>query len=328
MSSSLLVFENGGRGFPRCHPRWNAAYAVLFFWFITLERKTRPDHKYQTRLLTYALTALFCIATLTCGLDFGQGYLLQVPNADPTFIAAWRMAVASTALIGVVDFFSQMILIYRCWIIWNQNYYVVSPLVFLAAASLLGQLVAVGYRGSVSGGAVEPVLHIEVPIATVGISLSMAVNTLVTGLIAGKIWVQSRQLKVLCDGEEKNLGNPYNRVITLMVESGLMNFVVQLLYLVLNSLESPAFSLMETCTVHFYGIAPTLLGIRVITGKSVDSYAQASRSLAFAPRGAGVTNVSMEADEVQSPQKSRDRLFNHEFASKEVTIVGRENEQV
>jgi hypothetical protein len=26
--------------------------------------------------------------------------------------------------------------IYRCWIIWNQNYYVVSPLVFLAAASL------------------------------------------------------------------------------------------------------------------------------------------------------------------------------------------------
>jgi hypothetical protein len=56
-----------------------AAYAVLFFWFITLERKARTEHRHHTRRLTYALTALFCIATLTCGLDFGQGYLLQVP---------------------------------------------------------------------------------------------------------------------------------------------------------------------------------------------------------------------------------------------------------
>ncbi|KAJ7861046.1 hypothetical protein B0H13DRAFT_2355278 [Mycena leptocephala] len=329
MSSSLLVFENGGADFLGAilgGMVWSA-YAVLFFWFITLERKARTDHRYHTRRLTYALTALFCIATLTCGLDFGQGYLLQVPNADPTLIAAWRMAVASAALIGVVDFLSQLILIYRCWIIWNQNYYVVSPLVFLAAASLLGQLVAAGVLGSVSGGMAEPVDYLAVPLATTGIGLSMSVNTLVTGLIAGKIWVQSRQIKGFRDGAEKNEDEAYNRVITLMVESGLMNFVIQLLYLILNLLENPAFSLVETCTVHFYGITPTLLGIRVITGKSIDSYAQASRSLVFAPRGAMDTTISMEPDEAQARQKSRDQ-FNHEFASKEVTIIGRENEQV
>ncbi|KAJ7436077.1 hypothetical protein B0H11DRAFT_2295129 [Mycena galericulata] len=330
MSSSLLVFENGGSDFLGAifgGMVWSA-YAVSFCWFITLERKARTNHKHQTRRLTYALTALFCIATLTCALDFGQGYLLQVPNADPTLIAAWRLAVASMVLLGVVDFLSQMILIYRCWIIWSQNYYVVSPLVFLASASLAGQLVAAGFAGSVSGGAAEPIYHIEIPLTTAGISLSMAVNSLVTGLIAGKIWVHSRQLKLFRDEWEKNEDEPYHRIITLMVESGLLNFVIQLLYLVLNLLENPAFSLVETCTVHFYGITPTLLGIRVITGTSIDSYAKSSRSLAFGSAGVGDTTLSIEMGGVQPQQKSGGRLFDHEFASKEVTMIGRENSQL
>jgi hypothetical protein len=120
----------------------------------------------------------------------------------------------------------------------------------------VGQLVSAGFLGTVSGGAAEPVFPIAIPLATAGISLSMTVNTLVTGLIAGKIWVQSRQIKVFRDGGENKEDEPYDRVITLMVESGLMNFVIQLLYLVLNALENPAQSLMETCTVHFYVCCP------------------------------------------------------------------------
>ncbi|KAJ7909917.1 hypothetical protein B0H13DRAFT_1877233 [Mycena leptocephala] len=191
----------------------------------------------------------------------------------------------------------------------------------------LGQLVAAGFLGSVSGGEAEPVYYITLPLATTGFSLSMCVNTLVTGLIAGKIWI-------FRDEGEKNEDEPYNHVITLMVESGLMNFVIQLLYLVLNLLENPAFSLVETCTVHFYltrglkGITPTLLGIRVITGKSIDSYAKASRSLAFASRGARDTTLSVETGRVQPQQTPGGQLFDHEFASKEVTMVGRENAKV
>lgn len=67
------------------------------------------------------------------------------------------------------------------------------------------------------------------------------------------------------------------------------------------------------------GITPTLLGIRVITGKSIDS----SHSLAFASGGTGHTTVSTETGGIQPQQKSRGRLF--EFANKEVTIIGREN---
>ncbi|KAJ7194993.1 hypothetical protein GGX14DRAFT_575994 [Mycena pura] len=327
MSSSALVFNNGGSDFLGAiigGMVWSA-YAVLFFWFLTLERKARPDHKNNTRRFTYALTALFCIATLNCAVDFGQGYLLLVPNADPTLVAAWRLSVGSTALLGIVDFLSQMILIYRCWIVWNHNYYVVSPVVFFAFASLAGQVATAGVYGIVSGGEAEPVFHITVALQTTAFSLSMAVNTLVTGLIVSKIWVQSRQLNIIRDGEKENENETraFNRAITLMIESGLMNFIIQLLYLVLNVLEIPAFSLMETCAVHFYGITPTLLGIRVITGKSIDSYMKSSRSLAFASGGGGDTTASIE---MGGPgQQSSSRLFDSEFASKEVTIVGKEN---
>jgi hypothetical protein len=65
------------------------------------------------------------------------------------------------------------------------------------------------------------------------------------------------------------------------------------------------------------GIAPTLLGIRVITGKSIESYIQASRSLAFASGATGGTATSIEMG-----QQSKSRLF--EFASKEATIIGKE----
>ncbi|KAJ6552941.1 hypothetical protein B0H19DRAFT_1377679 [Mycena capillaripes] len=323
MPSSAHVFNFGGADFLGAiigGMVWSA-YAVLFFWFLTLERKAKPDHKNNTRRFTYALTALFCIATLNCAVDLGQGYLLLVPKADPTLVAAWRLSVGSTVLLGIVDFLSQMILIYRCWIVWNHNYYVVSPVVFFAFASLVGQVATAGFYGTVSGGEAEPVFHITVPLQTTAFSLSMAVNTLVTGLIVIKIWVQSRQLSIIRDGERKNEDETFNRAITLMIESGLMNFVIQLLYLVLNALEISAFSLMETCAVHFYGITPTLLGIRVITGKSIDSYMKASRTLEFASGGAGDTTASIE---IGGPgQQSSGRLF--EFASKEFTIVGKEN---
>jgi hypothetical protein len=84
----------------------------------------------------------------------------------------------------------------------------------------------------------------------------MAVNTLVTGLIVGNIWVQSRQLNIFRGGGGKNEDESFNRVITLMIESGLMSFVIQLLYLVLYSLKNQAFSLVETCAVHFYVCCP------------------------------------------------------------------------
>ncbi|KAJ7209984.1 hypothetical protein GGX14DRAFT_394787 [Mycena pura] len=300
MSSSALVFNHGGADFLGAIIggmvliiSFAAAYAVLFFWFLTLERKAEPDHKNNTRRFTYALTALFCIATLNCAVDFGQEYLLLVPKADPTFVAAWRLSVGSTVLLGIVYFLSQMILIYRCWIVWNQNYYIVSPVVFFAFASLVVQVAAAGFDGTVSGGEAEPVFHITVPLQTTAFSLSMAVNTLVTGLIVRKIWVQSRQLNIIRDGERKNEDETFNRAITLMIESGLMNF----------------------------GITRTLLGIRVIAGKSIDSYMKASRSLAFASGGVGGTTTSIE---MGGPgQQSSSRLF--EFASKEVTIVGKEN---
>jgi hypothetical protein len=49
----------------------------------------------------------------------------------------------------------------------------------------------------------EPVDYLAVPLATAGIGLSMSVNTLVTGLIAGKIWVQSSAM-----GQKKMKTNP------------------------------------------------------------------------------------------------------------------------
>jgi len=82
----------------------------------------------------------------------------------------------------------------------------------------------------------------------------MAVNTLVTGLIATKIWVQSGQIRIIRAGGKKD--KTFNRAITLVIESGLINFVVQLIFLVLNALELPAFSLMATCAVHFYVRCP------------------------------------------------------------------------
>ncbi|KAF8885309.1 hypothetical protein BD779DRAFT_683811 [Infundibulicybe gibba] len=87
------------------------------------------------RRLTLAHILLFILCTLFFCLDISGDYLSVVPDAINNVVANGS-SVGSTTLFSIIDYLAQMILLYRCWIIWNKRWAVVAIPGFLALVSL------------------------------------------------------------------------------------------------------------------------------------------------------------------------------------------------
>jgi hypothetical protein len=145
--------------------------------------------------------------------------------------------------------------IYRCWIVWGQNIrvvivpsimaitylgqsinsYLISRFQFIALATWLAPLGGTTYvQGNFLvdswGG----------PVNITSITLSMAVNTLVTGLIAFRILTVFLKVKAATTSVERTLGttggSKLHHVIFIVIESGMALLAIQLVRFVLFNL--------------------------------------------------------------------------------------------
>ena len=140
--------------------------------------------------------------------------------------------------------------IYRCWIVWGCNIYVVI-LPSILAIAFLGQFDSVNLRLSFLTGLfnllslafwlacanasqILPNGILQAPWGTwlgvAGIVMSMIVNAYATGLIAFRIFKMYRHVN-------PSLGNhseiKYRRVLSIIIESGIALFSIQLIRVVL-----------------------------------------------------------------------------------------------
>jgi hypothetical protein len=175
------------------------------------------------------------------------------------------------------DFIAQCILIYRCWIVWGRDIRVLIIPSILAITCIATWLAERGALISYEKG--------EFLIAPWGITMiltslaaSMAVNTLVTGLIVYKIL----RLKMFMEYKptliERTLdsagGIKLQYIVFIIIESGMMLFAIQLIRIVLTSLVDVApvetelnllGGLIIVMGIHqmLNGIAPTVILVRV-----------------------------------------------------------------
>ena len=202
---------------------------------------------------------------------------ISIPSSQPQIdlqSILFHLSIFQKIANGCCDFIAQCILvrmkhctyhpfylpksskIYRCWIVWGQNIRVVIIPSFLAVAylgqsisglfsfvkpisnlsSLVTWLVQSGVVTFVQGHYSSPAWVITVTLAS--FPLSMAVNTLVTGLIVFKI------LKVFSETNaisvKQTLGSTENtklrHIIFIIIESGMALLAIQLVRLVLSIL--------------------------------------------------------------------------------------------
>jgi len=216
-------------------------------------------------------------------------------NDDVTM--AYNLSRADIIVFGFCDFIAQSILIHRCWIVWGRNIRVVIVPSILAFAYLVMWIATSGAL-FIKQGAINETEWGDILDLT-GLTASMTVNALVTGLIVFRIFKVFRQVKsATTSDDEKYLGvtggNKLRSIIFIIIESGMALFAIQFARLVLQvliSLELSTTAKFDTyqfiVNIHemLNGITPTIILVRVEMGLSFHnepSLVDAIGSLQFA----------------------------------------------
>ncbi|KAF8877045.1 hypothetical protein BD779DRAFT_1558871 [Infundibulicybe gibba] len=264
------------------------AYAVLFILYMILRRH---DNRAVHAPLALAQMLLFGLCTISLCLDIPTAYFFVVPDVKNTD-TAFKFDIGSFVIFALADYLAQMILLYRCWIVWGRRWAVVALPGFLALVTLGGGFTQVGLFLNSSSR-----LARLYGIATY--STSLVVNALTTSLIVTKILLASREARSALGS---NLHRSLHVVTAMLIESGILIFASQVAFVVLLSLRHPATDLISYSMTQIYGITPTLLNIRVLMGSTYDETTERTRSLRFARSGGAATQTTGPSTSVAEAQ--------------------------
>ncbi|KAF8878410.1 hypothetical protein BD779DRAFT_1676838 [Infundibulicybe gibba] len=156
------------------------AYVVLFILYLVLRNR---NHRAIDGPLTLAQILLFVLCTLYIGLDIPGDYFQNVVDAENSD-AASKVDLGTSVVFSLIDYLAQMILLYRCWIIWDRRWAVVAVPGFLALVSLGGEFALVGLVSAIlSGRDADKFFPRVTPTGIAAFSISLGVNALTTSLI-------------------------------------------------------------------------------------------------------------------------------------------------
>ncbi|KAJ7893418.1 hypothetical protein B0H14DRAFT_890958 [Mycena olivaceomarginata] len=234
-------------------------YLVLFCIciYILLNRPRNPGN---TILLVTAI-ALFTLATVQAVINL----VLGAADVDGIDLPYDQLVVATSVVYVVNNFIADGLVIYRCYVVWNNNILVTIPPTLMLIA-------ATGQRpfntvSSSSRYSLPQVLGIIVSLdlnltAYPFFALSLATNVLVTILTAGRIWWICRRSRGAYSKTAEQ--RRYVSAVAILIESGMLYSATVLTYLIVVSiprvsiLEEPIFQAL----IQIMAIAPTLIIVR------------------------------------------------------------------
>jgi len=233
------------------------------------------------RILLVATAVMFLLATLQFAFRilaaqkaYEVFYLAVAGKFSPQSAAA-RDATARNVdfnfvediLLVVNNVVTDGILIYRCFLIWGKNYYVIAaPTLMLLLTAILSAITAVeGDYPSAAGPAID---------LRIGFSLGVLTNIVLVGLTAGRIWYTRRVVHGLQSdvvrGMKSDVKRQYNTALAMVLESGAILCAWVVVYVIVRSISPP------TCWRVFRGglaqllnIVPTLIIVRVGLEKTI-----------------------------------------------------------
>lgn len=237
--------------------------AVLFLAsLVILHTRRKQNNIFHPVILLNGLIFLCCTAHFA--IEFNHFVAALGSTGVDGYANETMPLLGADILVSVADFLGDVVLIYRCWMIWAHAPIVVI-LPFLAALGGLACIAGVAHLVLTTNPTSPAPPPAIVPLGLAGYILPLCTNSIVTLLIVFKIWHASRGLP----GSPEFVGRGAARhAMSLIIESGLLYLIAQLVYVVLFALNHPALAIVAVMAVQIYGIAPTLIIIRVALGLS------------------------------------------------------------
>ncbi|RPD61380.1 hypothetical protein L227DRAFT_500506 [Lentinus tigrinus ALCF2SS1-6] len=301
-------------------------YAVLFISSLVLILRRLRTHATNVPIVFF-MCALFVLCTTHFALEFNHFYVVLGSTGVDGFANETKPLIGADILVSLCDLFGDFILLYRCWIVWERNYWVII-LPALTAVAGFACIMEVAHIVVTLDHTAPVAPTALVPLGIAGYSLPLATNVIATTLIVSKLWWILRKAAQETLTGPFGAGRTIKNAVTIVIESGLLYLVAQLVLVVLFSLGHPAQAIIVPTTVQIYGIAPTLIIIRVALGISSehtvrqipttvvsDWQVNVPRRPSLPAMRSGITEDTCEVDGQSAEMKA--------FSTSQVDFVGR-----
>ncbi|KAI4524473.1 S-adenosyl-L-methionine-dependent methyltransferase [Schizophyllum commune Loenen D] len=252
----------------------------------------RQDNR--SRAVTGAIAGLFLSSLVGVVLNM-MFYLVQIPTFGWGLDSIWdllvRMNVAIASTYRFNYFVSDAIVVWRAWVLWPSSRLAKGALCVCLAGSLVGVIVECVWT-------VEDLVKGEPAIRTLMMTVPLlATNVVATVLVGIQVWIYRRDIKGSFGPVTKT--TRVEKVLLLLVESGLVYCLIWVIYLVINLTEGPntlmAYGVISTAYHTIAGIYPTLIVLAVAmqrTSMHTTFGAQPTLSIFFAESGKGKAPTS------------------------------------
>uniref|UniRef100_A0A0W0EZK2 Uncharacterized protein n=1 Tax=Moniliophthora roreri TaxID=221103 RepID=A0A0W0EZK2_MONRR len=278
-------------------------YILLFgtAFHLMYSRHRRQDDEWLNRKMYLSLTVVLFVLSTAFVVDYTIGALeessafftaVKILDDQPLVDYSHRKTTL-TALYFLIPILlnvtAEYMLIHRCYVIWGSRKRLAIPLL---VASVLGNriigviIMTVGGSVAAESGWLRPedggndsniasdsaLWRFGNKIYVAYVSISLAVNSVLTLLTAGRIWWIHRQIYT-CDRDIRANGKLIDSVSRIILESGLLYPTMSIIALTTYSVTTvDTFPLDFTPVMNLSAaIAPTLIIVRAKLGKNVES---------------------------------------------------------
>ncbi|EJU05396.1 hypothetical protein DACRYDRAFT_113528 [Dacryopinax primogenitus] len=236
----------------------NGIFFVLFIGSLYVLFR-RGDTQRANWILASAAIIMFVLTTTHLGFSFSriQDIFIWSP-ANALNLNEWK-ELCRTTLTCVYMGIADTLLIWRCWIVWNRRLRVVAlPIaLLLTCIAMIALLLRAMYSSTQSA---EGIFALSLaPWIIAVLVLTLVQNLLVTCLIVLRLWRMDSVVN------KRTGSKPFQPVIAIVLESGILYSVTLFIWLLTYSTHSNSAYIMVDCINPMIGITYCLLVIRVRT---------------------------------------------------------------
>ncbi|KAF8463551.1 hypothetical protein DFH94DRAFT_857376 [Russula ochroleuca] len=247
-------------GFP-CEAFFYGCYTVLFAVAVYIN-PSGPDRWSRVKRPLFILSVLiYMFCSIHFALQFSHFYTALNTGGVEGFSTVTNTVLAIGLDMTLADFTGELIFIYRCWMLWSKNYWII---IFPILASLSG-IVSLAY---VDHFLIHANKLAPIPPASiirwnfVVFIVKVCSNLMVTVLIVVRVWKLSPHNRRDILGANLPTGIGWAAIV-IAIESGVLYLVAQIVPLILYIIRHPAVALVSYMSVQVYGIASILVFIRM-----------------------------------------------------------------
>lgn len=274
-------------------------HVCLFIECMYLLRRRGSLKTTAATVFTFASITLFVLSTIHTVLNlvrFINTFVVLDSIEAETYWLDFSHGEILTyyVLTGVQTWLGDILIIYRCWFIFNKKFISIIIPALLVLASII--ITAVTYTGAVK----DPVTAIA--LADTIFPLSLAQNLMTTGLILYKIMKQHYRLSALSiDTSTTHSFSSMLTVARLIIESAALYLLAILLLVIFYFAGNDVAEVFQACITPTIGINFTLLSLRLATISDSDAWGSRSTPAGVHSRST-VANVRFRTSDWQTPE--------------------------